>query len=183
MVEMVVVFVPLLTLSLCVLELSRFSIATLMLQRSAGIAVRACAVIKEQPLHCDSNASGDAQNASAQDAQITEAARRAIAPFTEATLVVDDVVCHVAKNAKGKLVYPGPRPVASDVAFAGPDQVDVYARYRCAVPLASSIICGTAGASSAGELPFRHLTASARHGHQGARYDCRVGSDFTVVEF
>jgi hypothetical protein len=183
MVEMVVVLVPLLTLSLSVLELCRFSIASLMLQRSAGIAVRACAVIKEQPLHCDSNAESDGQSSGDQDAQITEAARRAILPLTDATLVVDAAACHVAKDAKGKLEYPGPRPVASDVAFAGPDQVDVYARYHCAVPLARSIVCSGFDRNAPLDPPFRRMAASARHGHQGARYDCRVGSDFTVVGF
>ena len=57
----------------------------------------------------------------------------------------------------------------------------MYARYHCAVPLARALVCRGFDRNAPLAPPFFAMAASARYGHQGARYDCRVGNDFTVV--
>jgi hypothetical protein len=181
MTEMVLVLVPLLTLGLSLLELARYSISALMLQRAAGIAVRACAVIKDQPLHCDGNQGRDGQNSGAQDQQITEAARRALEPLSQTTLTLQSAECTTAQGSQGSLDYPGGRDVPTDAASAGPDNVEVVAEYHCAVPLAKALVCRSFDVRRPGQAAFAALRANARHAHQGARYDCEVGKPISWV--
>jgi len=124
--------------------------------------VRACAVIKEQPANCDSNHGFSGQNSSGQDAQITEAARRSLEPL--GTLTLDDVRCEVAKGQ------------------AAPDTVDVLASYRCAVPLVAPLLCRFDHHEPT-KPPHLSMHATARYGHQGARYDCDVSEPFSAVDY
>jgi hypothetical protein len=176
MVEFLVVLMPLLLLFLCILELARYSIASLMLQRAAGIAVRACAVIKDQPLHCDNNSAHRTGQDPDQDASIWRAAVEAVKPWTERELFIERASCETQSNAAGSPVLDGNGRLSPTlVAHTGSDRVDVKARFRCIVPLARDIVCSRTEPSGsplgAGERS-RPMTASAKYAHQGARYDC-----------
>lgn len=159
-VEFLTAFVPILLLFLCIGELTRLSIANLMLQRSAGIATRACAVIKNQPLHCDNNQDDRAGQDPGQDENIRLAALAALKPFPPDQLHLDAASCAV-----------GDDPTAQ----SGTDRVSVSARFRCTFPLAKEIVCSSVektGSPLGGGERTRVLTASALFAHQGARYDC-----------
>jgi hypothetical protein len=122
MVEFVVILVPLMTLFLAMLELSRLAIAHLLLERAAGMAVRACAVIKDQPKNC---ASGEA------DRLIEQAAAEGLRPWTDTHVVVDSVECRTKKPS-------------------GEDTLQIRAQFRCVVPIARDILCSEGnGAASA----------------------------------
>lgn len=183
MVEFLAAFMPLLLLFLCLLELTRFAISDLMLQRAAGMAARACAVIKDQPQHCDANTDAHAQNPNQGD-QIQLAASEALRPISAADLRVDQLRCDVAQDATGRLQDdPSGHLVALPVAQSGIDDVQVTARYRCVVPLARDIVCGN---SERPGSPFgvgqrtRQLSAHASFGHQGARFDCWYSRSLVV---
>jgi hypothetical protein len=153
MVEFVVILVPLMTLFLCMIELSRLAIAHLLLERAAGMAVRACAVIKDQPKNCD----GDGARA---DELIQQAAAEGARPWLDTHLALDTVECRTKKPS-------------------GEDIVQVRAQFRCVVPIARSIICSTSHSPSAGAAPgvaARAVAASARYAHQGASFDCNYAS-------
>ncbi len=156
MVEFVPVFMVLLLLFLCIIELWRFALAELMLQRAAGIAVRACAVMKDQPAHCDANVYVRHGQHPGQDDEVARAASAALAPLTDSQLQLDTTTCTTAPP--------------SDT-----DRAELKARFRCAIPLARNIICPTSETGSshfdAGERT-RSITALAQYPHQGARYDC-----------
>jgi hypothetical protein len=153
MVEFVVILVPLMTLFLCMLELSRLAIAHLLLERAAGMAVRACAVIKDQPKNCD----GGAAEA---DQLIRQAAEEGMRPWTDTHLGVDSVECRTKKPS-------------------GEDVVQIHAQFRCVVPIARSIICSSSQSPSAGVaggVASRAVGATARYAHQGASFDCNYAS-------
>jgi len=176
MLEFLVVLTPLLLIFLCTIELSRLAIAELMLQRAAGIAVRACAVMKDQPLHCDANADSSGQNVG-EDGQITLAAEEALKPLPTTTLGISgNAECTTDENnADGRPTDIGGHLVTGKVAQSGWDTITVRARFHCMVPLASAIICPDVEKISpfgAGVERTRLLSAAARYGHQGARYDC-----------
>lgn len=149
MVEFILVFVPLMTLFLCMIELSRLAIAHLMVQRAAGMAVRACAVIKDQPKNCEATApAGDASAGSAADQLIRRAASEGLRPWTDDNVELDSVECSTKKPS-------------------GEDTLQLRARFRCIVPIARDIVC-SATAGGAG----RAIGATARYAHQGASYNC-----------
>lgn len=153
MVEFVVILVPLMTLFLCMIELSRLAIAHLLLERAAGMAVRACAVIKDQPKNCD------ASSAEA-DQLIQHAASEGLRPWTDTHIGVDGVECRTQKPS-------------------GEDVVQIRAQFRCVVPIARSIICSTSHSPSAGAtagVSARAIGATARYAHQGASFDCNYAS-------
>jgi len=149
MVEAVVVFVPLMTLFLCMIELSRLAIAHLMVERAAGMAVRACAVIKDQPKNCDETAlSGEP------DGLVRQAAAEGLRPWLDSNILLDAVECQTQKPS-------------------GEDTLRLRARFQCAVPIARDILCtGSAGASASTAGASRALSATARYAHQGASYNC-----------
>lgn len=153
MVEFVIVFVPVLTLGLCMLELSRLAIARLMVERAAGMAVRACAVIKDQPASCDETGlSGDASAGSGADELIRRAAALGLRPWLDSNILLDAVECKTQKPS-------------------GEDTLQLRARFRCSVPIARDILCG--GAPSPGPAgASRAVDATARYAHQGAQYSC-----------
>lgn len=158
MVEFIVILVPLMTLFLSLLELSRFAIAQLMLQRAAGMAVRACAVIKDQPKNCDSAAPDPAANASTvpvSDQLIQRAAEEGLRPWTDTNVVINAVDCRTQKPS-------------------GEDTLQIQAQFRCIVPIAKDILCSTPRnpARSTAPASVRAISATARYAHQGASYDC-----------
>lgn len=159
-VEFIVVFVPVMLLFLCIVELTRLSIASMMLQRSAGIAARACAVIVQQPLHCDRNVDDRTGQDPNQANEVLNAAIVALKPLKPDSLKVDAAPCTVGTD-------PTPQ--------SGTDTATVRARFRCVVPIASSIVCSNterAGSPLGEGSRTRAMTATARYAHQSARYDC-----------
>jgi Flp pilus assembly protein TadG len=152
MVEFIVILVPLMTLFLAMLELSRLAIAHLLLERAAGMAVRACAVTKDQPANCDGG------NAEA-DRLIELAASRGTNPWTETNLMLDSVECRTQKPS-------------------GRDTVQIQGRFRCVVPIARNILCSTPRPATLTTEPIstRPVAATASYGHQGAGYDCRYAN-------
>lgn len=149
MVEFVVILVPLMTLFLCMIELSRLAIAQLLLERAAGMAVRACAVIKDQPKNCGVG------NAEADDL-IRLAANEGMRPWTDTNIGVDGVECRTKQ------------PSGEDVA-------QIHAQFHCIVPVARNIICSTSQSATAG-VAARAVGATARYAHQGASFDCNYAN-------
>jgi hypothetical protein len=152
MVEFIVILVPLMTLFLSMLELSRLAIAHLLLERAAGMAVRACAVVKDQPANCGT----DAAEA---DRLIELAASEGLRPWNDTNLLVDGVECRTKKPS-------------------GEDTLQIRARFRCAVPIARDILCSKPRdpAQPSAAISTRAVGASARYAHQGASYDCRYAN-------
>jgi len=152
MVEFIVILVPLMTLFLCTLELSRLAIAHLLLERAAGMAVRACAVIKDQPANCETSGTEA-------DRLIELAATDGLSPWSGTNLLVDNVECRTQKPS-------------------GQDTLQIQARFRCAVPIARDILCSTPRPTQTGVVPVatRAVGATARYGHQGASYDCNYAN-------
>jgi hypothetical protein len=169
MMEFLVAFFPLLLLFLCCLELARFGVARLMVQRAAGIAVRACAVIKDQPAHCDANTTMNNPNGPVQnpgeDGQILLAAQEALRPFDPQQLRIDSAACDVKLDAVGGDTDNHGTLVPTHVAQSGTDTLTATATFLCVIPLARDIVCP-------GHNSTRTLSALAQFGHQGARYDC-----------
>jgi hypothetical protein len=155
MVEFVVVFLPVMTLFLCTVELARLAIAQLMVERAAGMAVRACAVIKDQPENCDETGpAGVASAGSEADRLVRQAAAEGLRPWTNTNVLLDAVEC--------KTQTPN-----------GQDTLQLRARFQCVVPIARAIICtGSANASASAAGASRAIHATARYAHQGASYNC-----------
>jgi hypothetical protein len=149
MVEFVVILVPLMTLFLSMIELSRLAIAHLLLERAAGMAVRACAVIKDQPKNC--GAEGESA-----DELIRLAADEGLRPWTDTNLVVDELDCRTQKPS-------------------GEDMLRIRAQFRCVVPIARDIVCRTPN-QGGGAVASRSIDATARYAHQGASYDCNYAN-------
>jgi hypothetical protein len=153
MVEFVVILVPLMTLFLSMIELSRLAIAHLLLERAAGMAVRACAVIKDQPANCEAEASEA-------DSLIERAAKAGLRPWDDSNVLVDAVECRTKKPS-------------------GEDTLQIRARFRCAVPIARDVLCSAPrdpARPDAAAIATRAVGATARYAHQGAGYDCRYAS-------
>jgi hypothetical protein len=107
-----------------------------------GIAVRACAVMKDQPVHCDANSDIEGQSGD-QDAQILLAAKEALKPLPPTSLAVQSAACLTdTNNVDGPQKDIGVHLVQTGVAQSGWDSVTVLGRFRCIVPLASAIVCG-----------------------------------------
>jgi hypothetical protein len=154
MVEFVVILVPLMTLFLSMIELSRLAIAHLLLERAAGMAVRACAVVKDQPANCGAEASEA-------DSLIERAAKEGLRPWDDKNVLVDAVECRTKKPS-------------------GEDTLQIRARFRCTVPIAREILCSAPrdpARPGAAALATRAVAASARYAHQGAGYDCRYAKE------
>jgi TadE-like protein len=159
MVEFIFVLVPLMSLFLSLIELSRYAIAQMLLQRAAGMAVRACAVIKDQPAHCefdDAEPGADTTDFSAADQWIERAAAEGLRPWTDTNILLGTVDCRTQKPS-------------------GEDTLQIQAQFRCIVPIARDILCRrptnpTDGATA--DMSVRAMTATARYAHQGASYDC-----------
>jgi hypothetical protein len=120
MVEFILILVPLMTLFLSMLELSRLAIASLLLERSAGMAARACAVMKDQPKNCDMAPA---------DPLIRLAASEGLRPWTDTNVALDAVECRTTKPS-------------------GADSVTLRAQFRCAVPIARHIVCSSQGSTA-----------------------------------
>jgi hypothetical protein len=152
MVEFVVILVPLMTLFLSMLELSRLAIGHLLLERAAGMAVRACAVVKDQPASCETDSDADTL--------IEVAAAKGASPWTDTNLLIDRVDCRTKKPS-------------------GEDIVQIQARFRCVVPIARDILCSVPkvpAQAPGASVSTRPVTATARYAHQGAGYDCRYAN-------
>lgn len=162
MVEFIVILVPLMTLFLSMIELSRLAIAHLLLERAAGISVRACAVIKDQPKNCEMSlpeAGAGEYGESAANQLIRKAASDALRPWADSTLHVERVDCRTQKPS-------------------GEDKLELKAQFRCIVPIARDILCSSTAdpAQPASSASLRELVARARYAHQGANFDCRFAS-------
>jgi hypothetical protein len=154
MVEFLVILMPLMTLFLCTLELSRLAIAHLLLQRAAGMAVRACAVIKDQPKNCEG------EDAAGADQLIQLAASEGLRPWADTHVVLGGVDCRTQKPS-------------------GEDTLQIQAQFRCVVPIARHILCSTSRDPSPGStatVSSRAIGATARYAHQGASYDCNYAN-------
>jgi TadE-like protein len=152
MVEFIVILVPLLTLFLSMIELSRLAIAHLLLERAAGMAVRACAVVKDQPANCE-------VSGAEADHLIELAATKGVSPWTDTNILVDAVECRTQKPS-------------------GEDTLQLRARFRCVVPIARNILCSTPRPDQPNTAPLsiRAVSATARYAHQGAGYDCHYAN-------
>lgn len=154
MVEFIVVFVPLITLFLCMIELSRLAIAHLMVERAAGMAVRACAVIKDQPKNCDETSSG-----SGADDLIRLAASKGLRPWADTNISLAAVECTTQKPS-------------------GEDKLKLSAQFRCIVPIARDIICS--GGSRAIDATTRYAHQGASYNCEYAHMELPGGGELEL---
>jgi len=142
--EFAIAFMPICTMFLCLVQLSRYSIARLAVLHAAEVSVRACAVIiMPDP--------GHSKQLDGPDSDVEKAATIALQPF-EGTgeLTNDPPACNHDSNPDGKLNGNGSN-----------DTVTMNATYTCNIPVAKHIVCPS------GSKTF-HVTA--QFPHQGAMY-------------
>jgi hypothetical protein len=135
----------------------QLEIAQLMLQRAAGIAARSCAVLKNQPRHCDDNANVSGQNPH-EDAWVLEAAQDALYPYNPDEFTIDTKLSTVATDANEPL--------------SGKDTVSLVAHLSCKNPPLPWILGPLCAPNGGGASRSLTLRASADYAHQGARFDC-----------
>lgn len=161
MVEFTLVFVPVLFLFLAILELSRLSIGALMVQRAAGIAVRACVVIKDQSPSCEGIDPGTANRL------VARAATEGLRPLSDRHVTFHSLTCE-------------PDAGSALPAQSKPYTARLTGRFECLVPMVSSVICQRTTPTNSDDVAntrsYRYLNARATHAHQGARYDCDFGT-------
>ena len=144
--EFIIAFMPIIAMSLCVAQLSRYAIARLAVMHAAEVSVRACAVIIDPD-------PGHEKQVDGPDSDVQTAAHIAMKPFggdlggTE--IHISDPTC---THDEGLDVNGN----------GGTDTVTIDAKYTCTIPLARWIVCG--GGS-------KNWTVTAMFPHQGAKYE------------
>lgn len=139
--EFIIAFMPICAMSLCVAQLSRYSIARLAVMHAAEVSVRACAVIIDPDPGHDKQVDGP-------DSDVQTAAHIAMKPF--------------GGDLGGKEIHiSDPTCSHSGEDNGGTDTVSIDAKYTCGIPLARWIVCG--GGS-------KQWTVTAQFPHQGAKY-------------
>jgi hypothetical protein len=136
---------------------TQLEMAQLMLQRAAGIAARSCAVLENQPKHCDGNANVSGQNPD-EDTWVLEAAQDALYPYNPDEFTIDTKLSTIATDAKEPL--------------SGKDTVSLVAHLSCKNPPLPWIFGPLCAPSPGGAGRSLTLRASADYAHQGARFDC-----------
>ncbi len=150
MVEFLIAFLPLFVFFECIIQLTGLTVAKMVIQHSAYVAARAAVVV----LPDDPKYYGGTQLGVFDGQRRDEIQRAAAIPLTAVRSLVHARVS-VQQTASRR---------GNATGFTGQRiSVRVQADYRCFVPLASIIVCG----SSSGE---RTLTAEASLPYQGAPY-------------
>lgn len=140
-VEFLVAFVPLLLGWTCTWQLSRYFVGRLVFKHSAIVGARAASVLSKKN---ENNPGPSAEDAKEED--IEKAVKAAVGPWSSVLKIqkveVDD---KSSKDDPYNLV-----------------RVKLTAKYKCGIPLAGRIVCGTSGS--------RTWKTEAELPHQGALY-------------
>jgi hypothetical protein len=147
--EFLVAFVPVFFLFMCIWQLTEIFSTGLMVQHAATNAARSAGVVfADDPALYGGEPVG---SPGPQRKKVVEDA----ALMTLAPGIADGTVREVRVDANGTLRANAPGVI--DVV-----EVRVDVSYRCLVPMASFVICGTSGR--------RSISRGARHPYHGARY-------------
>jgi len=129
---------------LCLVQISRYSIARLTVLHAAQVSVRACAVITDPDPGHDVQLDGP-------DEDVQRAATIAMAPFEGSGEIT---------HTDPKCQHDGSRDGTTH-GNGGTDTVTMKGTYTCMIPVAKRIIC------SSGPKTF---SVTAQFPHQGAKY-------------
>jgi Flp pilus assembly protein TadG len=142
--EFAIAFMPICTMFLCLVQLSRYSIARLAVLHAAQVSVRACAVIKSPD-------PGHSKQVDGPDTDVAQAATLAMQPF----------------EGSGEIQHNTPTcdhdgaDDGSNNGNGGTDTVKLSATYTCGIPVAKRIVCPSG---------TKNITTIAQFPHQGAKY-------------
>lgn len=147
MVEFAIAFMPICTIFLVLMEVSRWSMAKMAMEHAAGVSARACSVVQTPQNQgvdkVDGDPATDIQTAG-ETALNVWTGKNKIGSKNETLLTNVKVTCDPPANENGT------------------DEATVTADYNCKVPLANRLICGWSTRTT--------ITTKARMGHQGAKY-------------
>jgi Flp pilus assembly protein TadG len=135
--EFAIAFMPICTMFLCLVQLSRYSIARLAVLHAAQVSVRACAVIIEPDPGHDSQLDGP-------DSDVDRAATIAMGPF---------------EGSSGEISHGNPKCTHAGPENGGTDTVELTATYDCQIPVAKKIVCSTGAKTFTVHAQFPHQGA------------------------
>lgn len=167
-VEFLVVFLPLLMLILCLVQLALIYVGKVTTQRAANAAVRAAVVILDD----DPRYYGGAPRNVATGARLEDIRHAAVIPLSSLSAASGTVERAVGLGEAGLGASLGYADRATTVSFPGGARfgleadvtVRVTHRFRCSVPLGRWILCARGGGR------FIELNQQATLPNQGARY-------------
>ena len=134
--EFAIAFMPICTMFLCVVQLSRYSIARLAVLHAAQVSVRACAVIIDPDPGHDVQLDGP-------DSDVQRAATMAMKPF----------------EGSGEITHTDPTCAHEGEDNGGTDTVTLNAQYECRIPVAKRIVCSGGTKSFTVHAQFPHQGA------------------------
>ena len=147
MVEFAIAFMPIFSLFLVFMEVTRYSMARMAMEHAAGVSARACSVIQTPQNQGMANVDGDPTKdiqQAGEDALKVWTGKNTIGSKNEVVLSAVKVTCDPPQNPQGT------------------DETTIEATYHCNIPLANRLVCGWSHQTK--------LTMKARMGHQGAKY-------------
>lgn len=167
-VEFLIVFLPLLALILCLIQLALIYVGKATSQRAANAAVRAAVVILDD----DPRYYGGAPRNAATGARLEEIRRAAVIPLASLSAATGTVARAVGLSEPGlgaSLAWADGAttvsfPSGTSVGLESDVTVRVTHRFRCGVPLGRWVLCHEGGGQ------WITLRAEATLPNQGARY-------------
>jgi len=142
--EFAIAFMPICTMFLCLVQLSRYSLARLAVLHAAQVSVRACAVIVAPDPGHDNQLDGP-------DTDVELAATNAMKPFEGSGEIKHDPPVCTHDGADD----------ATNNGNGDTDTVTMTGHYTCNVPVAKHIVCPSG---------TKTITTIAQFPHQGAKY-------------
>jgi Flp pilus assembly protein TadG len=144
--EFAIAFMPICTMFLCLVQLSRFEISRLAVLHAAEVSVRACAVILDpDPGH------GSSPALDGPDTDVQAAATMAMLPFEgSGEITHNPPTCTHDSSQDG-----------TNNGNGGNDTVTMTATYNCRIPVAKSIVCSNGP---------KTISVTTLFPHQGAQY-------------
>ncbi len=134
--EFAIAFMPICTMFLCVVQLSRYSIARLAVLHAAQVSVRACAVIIDPDPGHEVSLDGP-------DSDVQRAASIAMAPF----------------EGSGEISHTPPTCTHEGEDNGGTDTVAMDGHYSCTIPVAKRLVCSGGDKTFTVHAQFPHQGA------------------------
>lgn len=134
--EFAIAFMPICTMFLCVVQLSRYSIARLAVLHAAQVSVRACAVIIDPDPGHEVQLDGP-------DSDVERAATIAMKPF----------------EGSGEISHGPPKCTHDGPENGGTDTVEMNGTYDCRIPVAKRIVCAGGSKDFTVHAQFPHQGA------------------------
>jgi Flp pilus assembly protein TadG len=147
MVEFIIAFMPIITIFLVLVEVSRYSMAKMAMEHAAGVSARACSVIQTPQNQGIDKVDGDPAT------DVQKAGQTALNVWTGNNKI----------GSKNAVLLSNVKVTCDPPAGpTGTDEAKVEADYHCRVPLAGRLVCGFSKKTT--------IKTMARMGHQGAKY-------------